>query len=133
MFRQVPYNDVRYNATELEFNEAHLAVARKAATEAMTLYKNEKDTLPLSDTKVKKLAIIGPQGDNAGLLFGNYAGSANGGNWGMSIAAALKARLSGSGGTVMQVSHAPANQSHDDSHASDALPHSSARLLWLEV
>ena len=63
VFRQVPYNDVRYNATELEFNEAHLAVARKAATEAMTLYKNEKDTLPLSDTKVKKLALIGPQGE----------------------------------------------------------------------
>ena len=90
VFRQVPYNDVRYNATELEFNEA-TSPLRKAATEAMTLYKNENDTLPLSDTKVKKLALIGPQGDRADLLFGNYAGSANGGNWGMSIAAALSA------------------------------------------
>jgi beta-glucosidase-like glycosyl hydrolase len=38
----------------------------KAALEAMTLYKNEKSTLPLSDTKNKKVALIGPQGTNAG-------------------------------------------------------------------
>ena len=40
--------------------------AFKAALEAMTLYKNEKSTLPLSDTKNKKVALIGPQGTNAG-------------------------------------------------------------------
>ena len=68
----------------------------------MTLYKNERATLPLSDTSVKTLALIGPQGPNAGLLFGNYAGSANGGNWGMSIEQALTARLAKSGGKVVQ-------------------------------
>jgi beta-glucosidase len=83
-------------------DRAQLA-AKKAALEAMTLYKNEKSTLPLSDSKVKTLALVGPQGPNAGLLFGNYAGSANGGNWGMSIEQGLTARLAKSGGKVVQV------------------------------
>ena len=99
----VPYYDVRYNATELQFNPEHVGVAKKAALEAMTLYKNEKSTLPLSDSKVKTLALVGPQGPNAGLLFGNYAGSANGGNWGMSIEQGLTARLAKTGGKVVQV------------------------------
>ena len=34
----------------------------------MTLYKNEKSALPLSDTKHKKVALIGPQGTNAGAV-----------------------------------------------------------------
>ena len=99
----VPFNEIRYNQTELAFNPNHVGVAKKAALEAMTLYKNEKQTLPLSDAKVKNLALIGPQGPNAGLLFGNYAGSANGGNWGMSISQGLTARLSKTGGKVVQV------------------------------
>jgi hypothetical protein len=118
----------------------------------MTLYKNEKSTLPLSDTKDKKVALIGPQGTNAGtcsrmdirlllhdqivslklpelrlmctravaggcacfivgLLFGNYAGSANGGNWGMSIAQGLTARLAKAGGTRMSIPHSSVNMS----------------------
>ena len=111
----------------------------------MTLYKNEKSALPLSDTKHKKVALIGPQGTNAGallwtalhrallslsslaspagvgagaatvaaivnsccagLLFGNYAGSANGGNWGMSIAQGLIDRLAKSGGNGESLYH----------------------------
>jgi hypothetical protein len=101
----VPYYDVRYNDTELEFNAQHVGVAKKAALEAMTLYKNEKETLPLDGGKIKSVALIGPQGPNAGLLFGNYAGSANGGNWGMSIEQGLSAALAkaGGGGKVIQV------------------------------
>lgn len=67
---QVPYNEVRYNATELISNAKHTMVAKKAAQEAMTLLKNERSTLPLSDSKVKTLALIGPQASMAGLLFG---------------------------------------------------------------
>ena len=48
------------------FRVADCVMRYKAALEAMTLYKNEKSTLPLSDTKNKKVALIGPQGTNAG-------------------------------------------------------------------
>ena len=36
-------------------------MAKKAAREAMTLLKNTGATLPLSDAKVKTVALIGPQ------------------------------------------------------------------------
>ena len=98
----VPYNKLRYNATELEFNQAHLAVAKTAALESMTLLKNA-GTLPLAASKLKKLAVIGPQATMAGLLFGNYAGSANKGNWGRTIEQGLADYLSAHGGaTVVQ-------------------------------
>ena len=90
----VSYNALRYNATELAANTAHLGVARKAAMELMTLLENKHGTLPLDDAKVGKLAVIGPQANVSGVLFGNYAGSANSANWGDSIEAALRKRLS---------------------------------------
>lgn len=101
----VTYNHLRYNATELANNTAHLAIARRAALELMTLLKNDAGTLPLRPERVKQLAVIGPQASSAGLLFGNYAGSANSGNWGLSIEAALRARLNTAGqvGNVTQV------------------------------
>ena len=48
------------------------------------------------------IVVTGPAASalrNAGLLFGNYAGSANSGNWGQSIAQGLTARLAKAGGT----------------------------------
>ena len=52
--------------------KAHLALARKAAQKAMTLYRNQDNTLPLS-TDVKKVAVIGPGASQGPLLLGNYA------------------------------------------------------------
>ena len=46
----------------------------------------------------------------AGLLFGNYAGSANSGNWGMSIAQGMTARLAKAGGTRTSVPHLSHNR-----------------------
>ena len=54
---QVPYNSLRYNITELEFNQDHVGVAKRAALEAMTLYKNDKATLPLSAASIKNCAM----------------------------------------------------------------------------
>jgi len=75
----VSYNALRYNATELASNRRHLAVAREAALELMTLLENKGGALPL-DAKVGRLAVVGPQANVSGVLFGNYAGSANKGS-----------------------------------------------------
>jgi beta-glucosidase len=48
----------------------HLAVARKAASQAMVLLKNENDVLPIDLEKNKKIAVIGPNG-NYGKHFRN--------------------------------------------------------------
>ena len=91
---EVPYNEIGpYNATELQFNAEHVAVAARAAREAMTLLKNNAKTLPLASQSIRKLAVVGPQANVSGILFGNYAGSANTGNWGPSIVDALRTRL----------------------------------------
>jgi beta-glucosidase-like glycosyl hydrolase len=39
----------------------------------MTLYKNERETLPLSDAKVKTVALIGPQVRKTPSWPGNWA------------------------------------------------------------
>ena len=97
----VPYNQLHYNTTELEYNQAHLAVAKTAALESLTLLKNARGTLPLAASTIKNLAVIGPQATNAGLLFGNYAGSANSGNWGRSIQEGLTDYLAAHGGAAV--------------------------------
>ena len=47
-------------------SKAHIAVAKKAAEESITLVKN-KGVLPLDRAKVKKLALIGKLGDTANI------------------------------------------------------------------
>ena len=63
----------------------------------MTLLKNnDKNALPLDIANIKNkiIAVIGPQATQGGLLMGNYAESASGGDgWGVSILEALKERL----------------------------------------
>jgi len=72
-------NTLSLRSQVLATYQPHLAVARKAAFELMTLLQNDNKALPLSDKKIKELALVGPQATIAGLLFGNYAGSANSG------------------------------------------------------
>lgn len=69
----VPFNSIS-NAT-IE-SAAHLAWARVAAQQSMTLLKNDNETLPLplvKPTAGKTIALIGPQWADADLLTGNYA------------------------------------------------------------
>lgn len=91
----VGYNALSFNSTELEHNAPHLAVARKAALEGMTLFKNEKNSLPLDPKKLTagSVAVVGLQGNISGYYFGNYAAVAETGNWGVSIVDALAQRL----------------------------------------
>ena len=65
----VPY--AKIDEKDLDSAE-HRALARKLANEAMVLLKND-GLLPLKGT-VKKIAVIGPLGDQTRPLIGNYAG-----------------------------------------------------------
>ncbi|GAB6013335.1 glycoside hydrolase family 3 C-terminal domain-containing protein [Viscerimonas tarda] len=52
---------------------AHQALASKISRESIVLLKNENNILPLSK-KLKKLAVIGPNADDATTVLGNYNG-----------------------------------------------------------
>ena len=65
----VPYTKI--DEKELDSAE-HRALARKLANEAMVLLKND-GLLPLKPG-IKKIAVIGPLGDQTRPLIGNYAG-----------------------------------------------------------
>jgi beta-glucosidase len=58
--------------TEVESPE-HLALARTVACESMVLLKNDK-LLPLDKSKLQRIAVIGANADNAGMMNGNYNG-----------------------------------------------------------
>lgn len=55
-------------------SEAHKAHSLKMARQSVVLLKNENNTLPLQKT-VKKIAVIGPNADNAIAVLGNYNGT----------------------------------------------------------
>ena len=65
-----PYVDANY-ADQFTGNAEMRATALKAAKQSMVLLKNEGNILPLDVKKVKKVAIIGPNGDKC--LLGGYA------------------------------------------------------------
>jgi beta-glucosidase len=71
-----PDEMVPYAQIPIEINDApiHRTLARQAALEAMVLLKNNGGLLPLSRS-LKKLAVIGPNADDAVVLLGNYHGT----------------------------------------------------------
>ncbi len=67
----VKYAQVKQDVLE---SPAHKALSLKMAQQSIVLLKNENNTLPLSK-KLKKIAIIGPNADNAIAVLGNYNGT----------------------------------------------------------
>jgi beta-glucosidase len=67
-----PYVDVQKVQESAETPE-HLALALRAAHETITLLKNENHVLPLDVSKLKRIAVIGPNAGEAHL--GGYAGT----------------------------------------------------------
>ena len=65
-----PYVDANY-ADQFTGNAEMRALALKAARQSMVLLKNEGNMLPLDKSKVKKVAIIGPNANKC--LLGGYA------------------------------------------------------------
>ncbi|MFZ2286964.1 MAG: xylan 1,4-beta-xylosidase [Bacteroidales bacterium] len=55
-------------------NEEHRKLALEMAREAMTLLQNRNGILPLKKSG-EKIAVIGPNADNARMLWGNYNGT----------------------------------------------------------
>ena len=57
-----PYQDPAL-AERLAKSPAHRALARESARQGIVLLKNEKNVLPLDDSKLKTVALIGPNAD----------------------------------------------------------------------
>lgn len=71
-----PPSMVKYAQTPVSALEApaHKAHALKMAQQSIVLLRNENNTLPLSK-KLKKIAVLGPNADNAIGVLGNYNGT----------------------------------------------------------
>lgn len=55
-------------------NDKHKALTYKMAQQSMTLLHNRNNTLPLNKS-IKKVAVIGPNANDAEMLWGNYNGT----------------------------------------------------------
>jgi beta-glucosidase len=66
---QVPYSKIPVSCLE---SPAHRELAREAARQSIVLFKNENGTLPLNQSRLKKVAVTGPMAHACHL--GNYSG-----------------------------------------------------------
>ncbi len=66
----VPWSQIPISVVN---NEEHRKLALDMALETMTLLQNRNNILPLKKS-IKKIAVIGPNADNAQMLWGNYNG-----------------------------------------------------------
>src|SRR5258706_5577412 len=66
-----PYRPLT-NADEAILTPDNLAVARQASRECLVLLKNENNLLPLDASKIKTIAICGPNADNESYANGHY-------------------------------------------------------------
>jgi len=67
------YDSIPYTVVECP---EHLALAKKAALESAVLLKNN-GLLPLDQSKIQTVGVIGPNADRRASLIGNYHGSAS--------------------------------------------------------
>lgn len=67
----VPWSKLPFSIVD---SEKHRAQALKVARNAVVLLKNEKRTLPIAPSSVKKIAVIGPNGNDDRMMLGNYNG-----------------------------------------------------------
>ncbi|MCA9969379.1 MAG: glycoside hydrolase family 3 C-terminal domain-containing protein [Anaerolineales bacterium] len=74
MFDPESENPYAQIPAEVVDSPAHRELALQAARESTVLLKNDGGLLPLSK-KVKSVAVIGPNADDATVLFGNYHGT----------------------------------------------------------
>ncbi len=72
-----PPQDCPYSKIGIDQNDTpqHRALALKIAEESIVLLQND-GILPLDRSKIKRIAVIGPNGNSMSMLHGNYNGSA---------------------------------------------------------
>lgn len=68
----VPFSDTPY---ELNSCNEHSDFSVEVAKKTMVLLKNEGNLLPLDKSKLKSIAVIGPNADSREALLGNYNGT----------------------------------------------------------
>ncbi len=71
---EVPFNAISYAEND---TQAHNELALEVARRSLVLLKNEANFLPLNPSKIKTIAVIGPNADSRAALEGNYAGTAS--------------------------------------------------------
>jgi beta-glucosidase len=67
----VKYAQIPVSALE---SQAHKDHALKMARESIVLLRNKNNLLPLNRNSIKKIAVLGPNADNANTQLGNYNG-----------------------------------------------------------
>ncbi|MFP4660886.1 MAG: glycoside hydrolase family 3 C-terminal domain-containing protein [Halanaerobiales bacterium] len=67
----VPFNKIPYEVNDCA---KHRQIALETARESMVLLKNKNKFLPVDKTKLKSVAVIGPNADSKEVLLGNYFG-----------------------------------------------------------
>lgn len=84
-----PYVDPD-EAERVSGSKENRKIARKAASEVITLLKNEKALLPLKIKKLKSIAVIGPNSNRS--LLGGYSGIPN---FDVTVLEGIKAKVGG--------------------------------------
>jgi len=69
--KRVPFSKI--DSTYLEKPE-HKALALKMAQQSIVMLRNENNLLPIDKKAVKKIAVLGPNANNAEVQLGNYNG-----------------------------------------------------------
>lgn len=68
---RVPFSNIGMDVLECD---RHREYALEMARKSIVLLKNEDNLLPLDRTKIKKIAVIGPNADHEDLMLANYFG-----------------------------------------------------------
>ena len=71
---KVPYSSIPYEVCD---SDEHRKFSLEVAKRTMVLLKNENNILPLDKSKIKSIAVIGPNANNREVLKGNYCGTAS--------------------------------------------------------
>ncbi|MEO0216536.1 MAG: glycoside hydrolase family 3 N-terminal domain-containing protein, partial [candidate division WOR-3 bacterium] len=68
----VPWTKIPYSIIN---NEQHRRLALDMARQSIVLLQNKNNILPLKKSSIRKIAVIGPNADDAVMLWGNYNGT----------------------------------------------------------
>lgn len=69
-----PYKDIPYEKVECK---EHIELALETARRSIVLLHNKDNTLPLDKSKLKTIAVIGPNSNSRDALVGNYVGTSS--------------------------------------------------------